>query len=513
MTYKMLIVDDEPIICRGLTATIPWEKYDVEVVGVSYDGSDAIEKIEMNNGVDIVISDVKMPKKDGLQLARFLAENYEYTKMVLISGYDEFKYAQQAIQLGVKDYLLKPVGIDELIDVVGKLTAKMKQQQLEFEQLQQSNLMNAVYHHVYDYQREVSNDSDIKALQNVAIYPFLSMTKNYLDITRLMKLEEVQQLKSDWKCSINKGFLSNQLSIVSIFVSENQLLTCVVDNSNTLTIEDITNRVKNLNLNQYAFILYDEKIMFNQLDQVFNQFQESIKHIPFGKGGIFHTNELECSEVSEPYDIEKNLIKSIIQFNSKNVNEYVDQLFSYLHRNQLSISQSVSICKKIVEEIVSQLEVLLQKQAVDVDFTVNQPLDVLFVDSYKQFQQIVEQDIEKILTTFNIREADHKDWLIDRAITYMKTYYKNEIKAQEVADVINISPNYFSSLFKQKTGKKFNEYINHMRVEEAKKLLSETPYKVSEISEMVGFHEYKYFVEVFKKFTGVTPTKFRKFTV
>jgi two-component system, response regulator YesN len=109
-------------------------------------------------------------------------------------------------------------------------------------------------------------------------------------------------------------------------------------------------------------------------------------------------------------------------------------------------------------------------------------------------------------------KAKANDWLIERAEQYIRSYYTSPIKAHEVADVINISPNYFSSLFKLKTGKSFNDYINTLRVEAAKQLLEETPFNVNEIAEKVGYREYKYFVDVFKKFTGYTPTKYRNIT-
>ncbi|MGV2788323.1 helix-turn-helix domain-containing protein [Clostridium perfringens] len=92
----------------------------------------------------------------------------------------------------------------------------------------------------------------------------------------------------------------------------------------------------------------------------------------------------------------------------------------------------------------------------------------------------------------------------------MQKYYASDIKASEVADLINLSPNYFSSLFKQDVGISFNEYLNEFRIEKAKLLLEKTPDKVRQIASQVGYQEYKYFVQVFKKFTKVTPTEYRK---
>ena len=106
MTYNLLIVDDEPIICRGLTLTIPWEEYGIKIAGSVYDGSEAMEKISELQNIDILITDVQMPVVDGLELAEWIKVNHPHISIIMISGYDEFAYAKQALQSGVQDYLL-----------------------------------------------------------------------------------------------------------------------------------------------------------------------------------------------------------------------------------------------------------------------------------------------------------------------------------------------------------------------------------------------------------------------
>lgn len=115
--FKVLLVDDEQIICKGLRQTVPWEDFGAEVIGEAYDGEEALEIIERME-VNLVISDVKMPVMDGLKLAEQIANRYPYIRMIIISGYDEFNYAKRALKYRVRDYLLKPVDIDELLKLV-----------------------------------------------------------------------------------------------------------------------------------------------------------------------------------------------------------------------------------------------------------------------------------------------------------------------------------------------------------------------------------------------------------
>lgn len=394
MPFKMLIVDDEPIICRGLQQTIPWDEYMVEVVDLAYDGAEAIQKIQEHGDIDLVLTDVRMPNVDGLRLAAFLAENYPDIRMIIISGYDDFKYAQQAIQLGVKDYLLKPVEVDELLQVITKITSTLQEERKAAQQIYQMNLQNAIFHQVLDLPDTAPNHSGLFA--NVRIYPFVTMLKEYKNKTKDLSEEELQNVAVDWENQVEKWLNSQGFSCVSVFPSKNVLLTCVTNH-----LSDFTPR--NLNFQELNGVVNDTDITIGQLNEVYLRLYEDTRYIPFSEDGVV------VSPVSE------------------------------------------SLANK----------------------------------------------------------SKANDWLMDRAEQYIKTYYASPIKAHEVADVINISPNYFSSLFKQKTGKSFNEYINTLRVDAAKQLLEETPFNVNEIAEKVGYREYKYFVDVFKKFTGYTPTKYR----
>ncbi|MDQ0974980.1 two-component system response regulator YesN [Neobacillus niacini] len=397
MPFKMLIVDDEPIICRGLQQTIPWDEYMVEVVDLAYDGAEAIQKIKEHGGIDLVLTDVRMPNVDGLRLAAFLAENYPDIRTIIISGYDDFKYAQQAIQLGVKDYLLKPVDVDELLRVITKIISTLQEERKSAQQIYQMNLQNAIFHLVLDLPDTTPNHSSLFA--DVRIYPFVTMLKDYKNKTKDLSEEELQNLNVDWENQVENSLSSQGFASVSVFTSKNVLLTCVTNNLSGFTQE-------NLDFQEFNCVVNDTDITIGQLNEVYLRLNEDTRYLPFSEGGLV------VSPVSE------------------------------------------SLANK----------------------------------------------------------SKANDWLMDRAEQYIRTYYASAIKAHEVADVINISPNYFSSLFKQKTGKSFNEYINTLRVDAAKQLLEETPFNVNEIAEKVGYREYKYFVDVFKKFTGYTPTKYRNVT-
>jgi two-component system, response regulator YesN len=507
MTFKMLIVDDEPMICRGLAYTIPWEEHQIEVAGLAHDGEDAMNKVKEQNGVDIVITDIRMPNKDGLDLAAFLKAEYPQTKIIMISGYDEFKYAQKAIQLGVEDYLLKPVNIDELLEVVQKITREIRQRQAERRQHEQIRLRNLIYHHVFDYPTDEIAGNDL--LETTPCFAFISMKKQGIN-TAAVQSEEEKALKVRWKKSIDDSFAEKGAKSVSIFISENLLLTCLVDQSESL----IKDWIGKLELDEsLVFVLSDHAVPLNGLSQTIGTLREGVRHLPINSERIFFCSELKKADghnLPYPEQMEESMIQSILRVDQNRIEENVHLLVSYLKSNQFLLEESISICRRMSRGLSSRLKSLSQKDSFHFPSVFEQGVEMLLAESYNVFGGWLLQDIERAIHIFNLKAADNKDWLIERALEYIRTYYKSEIKAQEVADVVNITPNYFSSLFKQKTGKSFNEYVNHMRVEEAKTLLEETPFKVNEIAEQAGFHEYKYFVEVFRRYAGMTPTQYRK---
>jgi two-component system response regulator YesN len=213
-----------------------------------------------------------------------------------------------------------------------------------------------------------------------------------------------------------------------------------------------------------------------------------------------------------PTTIEGVLIQSIFQVKVTEVNETIQLLFDYMEENHFLWDEAVQVCSDILEKIVNRFTSLVRKELQQAAHNFKGLSDVKLDFSYRLLRAQFEQMICDIMAQLDVKQTNSKDLLMERAEKYIQQYYQEQIKAHEVADFINITPNYFSTLFKQKTGKSFNEYVNQLRVEAAKRLLEETPFNINEIAEKVGYSEYKYFVDVFKKMTGYTPSHYRNLT-
>ncbi|PWU70318.1 response regulator transcription factor [Gracilibacillus dipsosauri] len=509
MTYSMLIVDDEPIISRGLANTIPWHEKGIEVVGTAMDGEDAINKINEHKGLDIIITDVKMPNKDGLELATYISQYYPNTEIIMISGYDEFSYAQRAMQLGVKDYLLKPVDIDQLLTIMDKLMQKMKLERNEQEQKQQHVLLNTLIEQVLEYPNPTQVSPILKE-QKLKI--ILTMKWDYyFDINKFTE-DELRELKNNWKQTADQMLSKNSRLGVSLFIRSNILLTCFFDTENQSSDQLLTDMQHQLS--DHLIFLCPFTVQVKQLHSVVSQMVDAVFQMPIKreKLAFYEKKTKEVKMITYPKEMEQNLTNAILHLEMEEIQSIVQQMVYYFQEQHITLGHVIELARALMQAIMKQCQDVLQMEPSGIKLAFHQDPDILLVDSFIVIGELILMDIERIIDGFHLTQPDHNDWLMDRAIAYIKEYFASDIKAQEVANVINISPNYFSSLFKQKTGKNFNEYVNGLRVEESKRLLMETPFKIHEIAEQVGYNEYKYFVEVFKKFVGMTPTKYRQVT-
>ncbi|WP_407270958.1 response regulator [Radiobacillus sp. PE A8.2] len=513
MSFKMLIVDDEPIISRGLKDTIPWEKYNIEVIGTANDGRDAINKINVSETIDLVITDVRMPNLDGLGLANYLHEHYPKVRTIIVSGYDEFAYAQQALKAGVKDYLLKPVNIDELVNKVQDIISELIVEQKDAEANYQTVLKNAIFNQVSNFPVRLSKTN--KKIEEIRVYPFISVLQDYSKTLNNLTEQAMPNIKSLWKNGIDKTLSNNGYQTISIFTNENVLLTCLLEYEQDSCAERVRALLTDTTWNERYDLMYvwsESPIKLAELNRKFTDLLNNIRYLPLQKDGsvVIHHTEQQGQQVY-PIELETKIVTSILEMDKEDIHRYAKELFEFFETEQYFLDEVVQVCSEIIIKLINRIQSLRNRETVQIELHYKKWIDVRLYNSYQLLKELFEDDLNVISSKLDVSEIGEKDWLIKRAEAYIKEFYQSNLLVNEVADVVNISPNYFSTLFKQKTGENFNSYVNDLRIEEAKTLLAETPLKVSEIAEQVGFKEYKYFVDVFKRFSGTTPTNYRKF--
>ncbi len=498
MTLKMLIVDDEPLICEGLSRTIPWNDLNIEVIGTAQNGKQAIEIIEEKK-IDIVITDVHMPELDGIGLSRIIAKNHPEIRIVIISGYDEFEYARQAIRIGVKDYLLKPVDIDELLQLIEKV-------KLDIEQSRKKEIDNEetlLLHYLTQQLFHLIDRQQLDKKLNLQVYEYQLMLierKAYMDH---------QMNHEEWKEKIRQVLVSNEVAFVLMKMHENQLLVLFFDQNNLDKVQlgQITEKLPEM---RDMNMLIGLSSFYRDLTNVRSVYNALIDRLDFFRGTHRQiVTETEKIDRNQHYQINEKVItalgEQLFQSDEAMLEEITEQLFNEFTENCLTLEQMIEQLQEVLRQLKERGEHTMLEQ---VELGVDKHIDSLIYNSVPALKTLLIEDLERLKSC--VRQLNQNHRIIHQAKQYIEENYQKDIKAIEVAEAHFITPNYFSLLFKQETGCNYSEYLNTIRINKAKALLLDTPNKVFEIAEYVGYREYKYFVQVFKNFVGMTPTQYRR---
>lgn len=505
MKLNVLIVDDEPIVCKGLRQTVPWDELEVNIVGEAYDGEEALEMMEQQE-IDLILSDIRMPGMDGLELARQVFCRFPHIRMVILSGYDEFEYAKKAIRLGVKDYLLKPVDIDELMAIVLNIKKECDKERKKEWRITGNQLLSAiVLGHDLDVHQEFFKLSSNENYQLIA-----SSIENYSStVQTISKKEEQEKIKQNWVQLIEDSLNHAERTCTSLFISKNCLLIFCKNGHRIPCNKQIFYEVMEKAKRQLGVSLFFcLSRPFEQMKEIHVEYQnvlEGLKAFPIMEENVYDAADIQKKQ-RNVVDIPDEYVQRLKQFNDFNDFDklyiIVDQIFEYFRENHY-----------LLDDVASALQDLENKLF---DWMPNKPklrfneeMDVGIYNSYDELKKLFIHDLEDYFSYHVTATKIEQRRLVDKAMNYIKEHYAEDLKAAEIAKLINISPNYFSLLIKQATGKHFNELLNEIRINHAKSLLKETNYKIFQIGEMVGYKNYKYFVQIFKKLTSVSPSKFR----
>ncbi|MBW4084376.1 response regulator [Paenibacillus sp. S150] len=506
---KMLIVDDEPVICKGLRLTIDWAALGVEVIGEAYDGGEAL-RVMGSTEVDFLLSDIRMDGMDGLQLAEQVGQLYPEVRMVIISGYEDFDYARQAIRLGVNDYLLKPVNVDELTGVVGKLAEDIRRQKQEGGKDEVKLWLTNMARHGIAYRKAAPS-----SLQGAQFRILATQLGYFHERYAELGQEEYEQLQEEWLGGLHGRLALPGLKLVSIFDHENLLITLAVADRRLAPQEwrewldrFIPGLVPGAELHCGASRTYaDAAETADRCAEAAELLRYSVlEHPPVLDEEVIRqwngTREPAALDIA---DRVQNLVAALFKQDAAETGVLVSELLQFFKHESYLLHEIVTV----YEELFALLRQRLRKSGITGMDYGRQPPDLYLYNSYDALEALIRKDMADLLELIEQNGTDRSYWIVEKAKRYIEAQYRTDLKASEVAAWLKITPSYFSYIFKQSTGKGFTEYMNELRIEQAKELLASTHDKVFEIADKVGYKEYKYFVTVFKSYTGMTPKEYR----
>ena len=534
---KVFLVEDEMVIRRGIKNSIDWEKEGYIFCGEASDGELAYPMI-IKEKPDILITDIRMPFMDGLELCKLVKKELPNIKILILSGYDEFDYAKEAIRLGVTEYLLKPISSGKLLEALNGVSESIRREKEDKDLVRKymEEMRENTEHEKQKFfeQMIAGNLSMADALETGKKYEMnLSAGMYNLLLFRFTLGEENRksgELLGEAEYAIEK--LTERLEYVFEFQRgvEGWAFLLMADNE-----EQMSERVKELSkdleeiMKNYSTIAYFGGIgqpvaRLRELEESFREAERalaarftmelnqiiSVEDIRMAQ----NVDTLDDIEITSFGEIEKTrtmLEKFLNNGAEDEIDEFVDvyinelseeNLKSVLMRQYIIMDAYIvmmSFCEKF-----EGLEGEMQAQSEELK---NSMKTIQTLEEIKNYIRMLLKKIIGVRDTISGRR--YSDIIEIAKDQIRKTYMSDEISLNTIAAEVGMSPSYFSSIFSKEMGKTFVEYLTEIRMDRAKELLMCSSMKTSEIGYEVGYKDPHYFSYIFKKTQNCTPKEFR----
>jgi two-component system response regulator YesN len=520
---KFLIVDDEEIIRRGIRAKINKLIEKAQIVGEAADGEEALLMVEKLQP-DVIITDIKMPKLDGLLFIENALSVRPEAQFIIISGHQDFSYAKKALRLGVCDYLLKPVDNDELKSVVQRLIETIE---------------NRKHHQQYiNGLKERVKDNEIQRKNQILTGMITGADTTPEDLVNY-------QIKQDEKAAVCVVQISDFGDMFS--TANQQLAAFAASNVFEETLkQEIGCQTFQTDQTALSFtgILYGDlssHAMQKQLRSAIKSVKEWLNiSIYVGLGGI-HQGIGDISEslteaqtaieqriVFEQQEIitfdeylaiqdndyilsenKKRMLESLLKAgDNASAIETVGSIFKELKEKKIIKSKVEGISIEVLLLLINVLKVFKQYDYTDLT---NKSIDRFFTGcgDYNEYLKLLSVRITQVCEAVTRGDVYSGRTIIKKIVTLIEDEYYRDIKLNDIADEYYINTSYLSQLFLQEMKKNFKQYLSEVRISNAKNLLENTSFSVSRIAELIGYNDRAYFSKAFLKLVGTTPAQYR----
>lgn len=541
---KIFLAEDEVVVRETIKRMIPWEELGFELVGEAADGEMALPLL-IRQQPDLLITDIKMPFMDGLTLARLAKKEIPGLKVVILSGYDDFNYAKQAIGIGVEDYLLKPITKNALIERLSEIRSRYEHEKTQkeyyekfqreiqaYEKNSSRDFFEALVGGSMDmmevYKRAEKLGLDIVAeAYNVLIFTMncdedFSGQRDEYSSWEAESLELLENFFAGHSSAML--FRSNIFSYGVLLKGQRETIeentrACVDEIRKILSRQDgrrewflaVGQSVERLSQIQKSYhtasrafsqrYLYDENILY--YDEM-----ETMEH-PGGQAETEDNAYLQKVDVNalNPAILQKFLSNGLQEETENFVKDYFyaigqEPMESLVFRNYVILNVRFSVIS------------FIKGLGCDTNEMESADTEEVLAESGKNMESAIAYAKKMISQAIEIRDQNSGNKnrsILKTAVDFIDSHYMDEeISLNTVANVANVSSNHFSALFSQNMGQTFIEYLTTLRMNKAKELLRCTGMRSSEIAGEIGYKDAHYFSYLFKKTQGMTPSDYRK---
>ncbi|MEK8132304.1 response regulator [Paenibacillus filicis] len=528
---RMCVIDDIRSVVDMITTRINWSEYGVELVGSASDGEEGYELIQRAKP-DLVLTDIRMPKLDGLELTRLTLEQDPTVKVIILSAYSDFEYAQQALRLGAFDFLKKPVSIPELIQIVLKakeawqVERREQYKLIEMERRMKESLpalrqeyLTLLLHHASGDEAAMQRWEFLQVpLDRQGFNIFLLEIDKFTEQYQSFPVEEIELIRFSLQNIIEETVAGYTKGLV--FRESFNRFVCIANATGSTHSLELADRCC-ANIARYTRFTISVGVgaTVRHIHEWPTAYEQALKSLSYhfftGGNGAYRYEPMKTERSVSLANIpakEQEFLFALRSGNEAKSIELLEDIFADLTGtdplpdphyaeqlcNELAAKTRRVLLEKFAYEQVAELEAKsapLARQA-----------ESPSIAAYKAMLLRLCQEGCALIQQERTSESKH---IIHRSMAYIREHLDQELSLEHCAKKVNLSWGYYSSLFKKVAGVSFLQFVTQEKIEKAKKMLLDD-YQVQEIAAALGYEHRRYFSELFKKQTGQTPTEFKE---
>ncbi len=532
--YSVLLVDDELLSRTHLKLLVKWEDHGCTLAGEAANGREALQFLEEGK-VDIVISDILMPEMDGVALSGEINRRYSDIPIIMLSNYDDFELVRGALKNGAVDYLLKHrLNASVLLETLDRAKAQVNEARGKLRDSGQIRPRADQLHALREkfvvqllsgYVKAEEVEEHLRLLQMRLdakhVLPVVMEIDGFHEIVASRGLKEESILQFAITNIVEEILLEYDKGIISHVGNGKFILLLSFANTKSMAyidqvIQGIIDRssvcLKKFVKVSASFAIGKPCFSILEVGKSYEQAVEALREkFYLGKSSVVRGGAAKFNASPmlslDPND-ELRLIASVKSLSRDDVSEILECIFSKLKGNMVSPVNA----KMVFSELISAINRLCKEYHLDMADLYDQnevPHEVLVrLETLNEIQSWIRAVFDRLLTMLARKRNENLSLFIQQAVHYVNHHYCEDISLSDVAGAIAISNNYLSSQFKEEMGIALTEYMSDLRVNKAKLLLAEGKLDLKEVARQCGFNSYTYFLQVFKRKTGLTPKEF-----
>lgn len=522
--YKIMLVEDEPEVLQSMMQTIQWAKYGFDTPCACHDGQEAIDALKGGFVPQAVITDINMPLVNGLQLTEYIKKQHPKTLVVILSGYDDFTYAQTALKLSVYDYVLKPVTPARLQNMLAQLAEELHKLQMDDTE---------------DNQRIAQNDFLVRLLTSRMYDSVIAENQKrfglqlshplhlavLIDIDPSLPTEEQSgqsfELMRYGLHNIAQELLQNTPDVIPVRTGEG--CTALIVGGGTAAqlqqaaqqhAHSIVSTVQRYLKHSVTAGIGTAAGALTSLPNSFYAAQQALDARFFvGPGQVLTTGDI-LAQSENAFDFashKEQFIDAIQHFRNNEALATVDAMYADMQATRLPAEPCAKYSQRLVVLLLQHASNFVEGDEMHTLETAWEQHSLHQATFLQQMQVLTHRFCEQVFELLSLVCSDSSSAQIIRAETYIKQNFNNpKLSLQMLTDYLAVSTSYFSPLFKSRTGFTFVEYLTRLRMEKAKQILAHTDRRTYEVAEDVGFSDPHYFSAAFKRAEGISPREYRE---